>query len=154
MKKSCNKPLVSVFIPYYDDEKFLREAIDAVLESTYSNFELILLNHATEDSCREIAHSYNDPRIKHIDETKNLGGGSGLLLQHFLDIAKGKYVKVLSADEVLTEDGLSILVDYMENNQGKDFAFGNVEYIDKNSKDLNVNHFSHRRNVIHCNYRS
>ena len=79
---------------------------------------------------------------------------NGRVDYHILYIAKGKYVKVLSADDVLTEDGLSILVDYMENNQGKDFAFGNVEYVDKNSKDLNVNHFSHRRNVIHCNYRS
>ena len=49
------KPLVTVFIPYYNDEKFLKTSIEAVLNNDYQNFELVLLNHATSDSCREIA---------------------------------------------------------------------------------------------------
>ena len=80
-----SKPLVSVFIPYYNDEKFLKTSIESVLNNNYQDFELILLNHATKDSCREIAHSYNDDRIKHIDMSENLGGGSGLLFQKMLD---------------------------------------------------------------------
>ena len=49
------KPLVTVFIPYYNDEKFLKTSIEAVLNNDYQNFELVLLNYATTDSCREIA---------------------------------------------------------------------------------------------------
>lgn len=140
-----SKPLISVFTPYYNDEKFLRTSIESVLNNNYQNFELILLNHATKDSCREIAHSYNDNRIKHIDMFENLGGGSGLLFQKMLDISSGKYVKVVCADDVLRNDGLEILVDYMEKHPEKDFAFGNVEYINEMGEDLKDNMFENRK---------
>ncbi len=139
-----SKPLVSVFIPYYNDEKFLKTSIESVLNNNYQNFELILLNHATKDSCREIAHSYNDDRIKHIDMSENLGGGSGLLFQKMLDVSTGKYVKVVCADDELRKDGLELLVEYMETHPEKDFVFGNVEYIDKLGKDLNDDFFNNR----------
>lgn len=139
-----DKPLVTVFIPYYNDEKFLRIAIEAVLNNDYENFELILLNHATTDSCRDIAHSYNDLRIKHIDVEKNTGAGGGLLFEEMLKIARGKYIKPLCADDVLLKDGLKILVDYMEDNPERDFAFGNVEYIDIDNNDLGDNWFETR----------
>lgn len=139
-----SKPLVSVFIPYYNDEKFLKTSIESVLNNNYQNFELILLNHATKDSCREIAHSYNDDRIKHIDMSENLGGGSGLLFQKMLDVSSGKYIKVVCADDELRKNGLELLVDYMESHPEKDFVFGNVEYIDEFGNDLNDNMFDNR----------
>ena len=140
------RPLVSVYLPYYNDNKFLKKAREAILANTYNNFELILLNHATTDNCREIAHSYKDIRIKHIDMPYNLGAGSGILMEKALEIAKGKYFKPLCADDILREDGLRILVDYMENNPQIDFAFGNVEYIDVEGNDLNDNYFNSRPN--------
>ena len=140
-----NKPLVSVFIPYYNDKEFLKYSIESVLNQTYQNFELILLNHASTDGSRDIAHSYDDDRIKHIDMPYNLGyGGSGLLLQEFLKIAKGKYVRLFCADDVMTEEGLENLVDYMEQNFNVDFVFGDVEYIDNKGKDLKENWFKSR----------
>ena len=139
-----NEPLVSILIPYYNDRDFLRASIESVLSQNYKNFELFLLNHATTDDCREIAHSYTDPRIKHIDMKENLGGGSGFLLQTMLDQSSGKYIKILSADDEFRDGGLSILVNYMENNPNVDFAFGNVEYIDNKGEDLGVNHFTIR----------
>lgn len=140
------QPLVSVFIPYYNDEKYLKQSIESVLNQTYENFELILLNHATTDSCREIAHSYNDSRIKHIDMDKNYGGGSGILFEKLLNASGGKYIKTLCADDILRNDGLEKLVEYMENNPDIDFAFGNVEYINEKSEDLNDNFFNTREN--------
>lgn len=123
---SHTNPLISVFIPYYNDEKFLKESIESVLNQTYENFELILLNHNSQDSSREIAHSYNDKRIKHIDMPYNLGlGGSGLLTIEFLKVAQGKYTKPFCADDIMLPDCLEKLVNYMENNPDKDFAFGN-----------------------------
>ncbi len=139
-----NQPLVSVFIPYYNDEKFLKTAIDAVLAQTYTNFELVLLNHATTDSCREIAHSYTDPRIRHIDMPFNLGGGSGVLMAEFLKTAQGKYVKFLCADDILRKTGLADLVQYMEAHPNIDFAFGNAAYVNQDGKSLNADWFSSR----------
>lgn len=140
-----DKPLVTVFIPYYNDEKFLKTSIEAVLNNDYQNFELVLLNHATTDSCREIAHSYKDSRIKHIDMEKNYGAGGGLLFEKMLEIANGKYIKPLCADDVLRKDGLSTLVEYMENNTNIDFAFGDIEYINVNGKDLDNSWFQERK---------
>lgn len=141
-----NNPLVSVFIPYYNDKDFLKESIESVLNQTYKNFELVLLNHASTDCSRDIAHSYDDERIKHIDMPYNLGyGGSGLLLKEFLKVAKGKYVKLFCADDVMIQDGLENLVNYMEQDSNVDFVFGNVEYIDKKGKALEDNWFKSRK---------
>ena len=138
------QPLVSVFIPYYNDEKYLRQSIESVLNQTYTNFELILLNHATTDNCRNIAHSYNDERIKHIDMPKNYGAGGGILFETMLNASKGKYVKPFCADDVMCFDCLEKLVNYMENNPCIDFAFGNLEYINNKNEDLNENWFNQR----------
>lgn len=142
------KPLVSVFIPYYCDREFLPQAIESVLAQSYENFELILLNHATTDDCREIAHSYNDERIRHIDYPKNLGAGSGALVAEGLKIARGKYFKVFCADDIMHTDCLENLVDYMESNPHIDFAFGDVRYVDKDRKPLNTTWFEHRKDYI------
>ena len=75
---------VSVLIPYYNDREFLRQSIESVLNQTYKDFELILVNHATTDDCREIAHSYNDDRIIHLDMDKNYGAGTGLIIWEIL----------------------------------------------------------------------
>lgn len=139
------KPLVSVLISYYNDHAFLRSAIDSILNSSYTNFELFLVNHATTDDCREIAHSYTDSRIIHMDMPYNITvGGTGWIVGEFLKKAKGKYIKLFCADDMLRKDGLELLVDYMEKHPEKDFAFGNMNYVDENGKDLNANHFDVR----------
>lgn len=137
-------PLVTVFIPYYNDREYLKTAIESVLNQTYSNFELILLNHATKDDCREIAYSYDDIRIRHIDMKKNYGAGGGLLFAEMLKIAKGKYIKPFCADDIMHPDCLQIMVDFMEHSPQVDFAFGNVEYVDANGNDLGDNWFQSR----------
>lgn len=140
----CLAPLVSIFIPYYNDENFLRKSIDSVLTNNYENFELILLNHACTDKSREIAHSYQDKRIIHIDMDSNYGAGGGILFEKMLNVASGKYIKPLCADDILLPNGLISLVSYMENNPEKSFAFGNIEYIDKDGIDLRDSWFNNR----------
>lgn len=130
------EPLVSVFIPYYNDELFLKKSIESVLSQTFNNFELILLNHASNDRSRNIAHSFNDERIIHIDKEKNLGAGGGILFEEFKNTAKGKYLKIFCADDIMEPDCLNFLVDYMEKNPEKDLVFANMNYIDENGKKL------------------
>ncbi len=136
MKK--NQPLVSVFIPYYNDKDFLRDAIDAVMNQTYTNWELILFNHASTDGSRDIAHSYDDARIIHIDAKENLGAGSGYNLQISLKEMNGKYVKLLCADDMMKPDCLEVLVDYMEKHQDKDIVAADMEYVSETKEPLNT----------------
>ncbi len=99
-------PLVSVMIPYYNDEKFLNQSIDSVLAQSYDNLELILINHTCTDRSREIAHSYSDARIRHIDLEKNMGAGGSIIFQEFFIHAKGEYVKMFCADDILVPNAI------------------------------------------------
>lgn len=132
------EPLVSVFIPYYNDEAFIKDSIESVLNQTYKNFELILLNHASTDSSREIAHSYKDNRIIHLNVEKNLGAGSGVLMLEFLKVAKGKYVKLFCADDIMKPDCIEVLVNYLEENPDKDIVFADMDYVDIKKNALNT----------------
>lgn len=126
-------PDLAICISYYNDSSFLAESIESVLAQTYTDFELILLNHASTDTSRQIARSYTDERIKHIDRDYNLGAGSGLLLQYFLDAAQGKYIKFFCADDVMLPNCLEELVNYLETHEECAFCFSNTLLIDKNS---------------------
>ena len=151
-----NYPLVSVFIPYYNDEKFLRESIESVLNQRYENIELILLNHASTDSSRDIAHSYDDKRIIHIDMDMNYGAGGGILIKEFIKRARGKYVKFFCADDIMYKNCLVDLLEYMNCNKDKDFVFGNIEYVDEVGNSYNDDwfksrpHFSVNNDEIEC----
>ena len=131
-----NGPLVSVFIPYYNDSQFLRDSIESVLNQSYKNFELILLNHASTDNSRAIAHAYNDKRIKHIDMLKNLGAGSAVLMEEYLKIAQGKYAKLFCADDIMLPNCLETLVRNMEQNPNIDIIWADMEYVNEKQKSL------------------
>ena len=130
-------PKISIFLSYYNDTKFLRSAIDAILNQDFQDFELILLNHATTDDCREIAHSYRDSRIVHIDKDFNYGAGCGLLIQDMLAVARGKYVKFCCADDILHPDCLTELSNYMENHPNCDCVCADMDFINLNGKKIN-----------------
>ena len=144
-------PTVSILIPYYKDQNTLALSVQSILDQTYTDFELFLLDHtSTDKDTINIAHSFSDPRIKHIRMEKNLGAGSGLLLLEFLKYASGKYIKLFCADDIMLPDGLETLVNFMEDNPDKDFAFGDMNYIDENGKLLDE-HWFHERHEFNIN---
>lgn len=134
-------PLVSILIPYYNDARFLRTAIESVLRQTCRDFELILLNHASTDGSREIARSFDDPRIVHVDMPVNHGAGGGLVVAEFLKVARGEYVKFFCADDIMRSDCLAKLVGHMNSHPGLSFAFGDLEYVDISGMHLGAHWF-------------
>ena len=66
-------PKISVIIPMYNAEKYLRTCIESVLNQTFTDFELILIDDCSTDKTLEIAKSFDDPRIRLIFNEKNLG---------------------------------------------------------------------------------
>lgn len=144
MEFEKKSPLVSIFIPYYNDREFLRNSITSALEQSYENIELVLLNHATTDDCRQIAHSFDDKRIVHIDYPENLGSGSGMLVSEFLKCARGEYIKLFCADDILKPDCIKDFVSFMQTNPNVDFAFSDMEYIDKRGEKLGTTWFNNR----------
>ena len=93
-------PQISVVMPVYNAEKYLNEAINSVLNQTYSNFELIILNDKSTDSSKSIIESYlaKDSRIVFIDKETNVGPAN--LRNEGFDLARGTYIALLDADDI------------------------------------------------------
>ncbi|WP_178990253.1 glycosyltransferase family 2 protein [Winogradskyella schleiferi] len=106
--------LVSVLMTVYNREKYIAEAIESVLNSTYQNWELIIVDDQSKDNSVTIAKSYQakDSRIKVYVNEKNLGDYPNR--NQAAAYAKGKYLKYVDADDKIYPHGLELLVYYME----------------------------------------
>ena len=92
-------PLVSVIMPSYNSKKYIKKAIDSVLEQTYSNFELIIVDGNSTDGTLDIVDEYKkkDRRIKVIQDE---GRGIGAALQLGCQIASGKFIARMDSDDI------------------------------------------------------
>ncbi|MEH7226821.1 glycosyltransferase, partial [Bacillus sp. JJ1566] len=94
------EPEISIIVPIYNVENFLQSCIDSILEQTLKNFEVILVNDGSTDSCGELCNYYAqiDTRIKVIHK-KN--GGVSSARNAGLNIAKGKYIAFVDPDDTI-----------------------------------------------------
>lgn len=109
-----NAPLVSVLTAAYNSEKYIGEAIESVLASTFTNFELIICDDKSTDSTASIAKSFalKDSRVKvYINET-NLGDYPNR--NKVASYAKGTYLKYLDHDDIIYPWGLAVMVHCMQ----------------------------------------
>lgn len=106
-------PMVSVLMTAYNREEYIAEAIESVLASTFKDFELIIVDDASQDRTAEIARRYlSDPRIQvHVNE-QNLEDYPNR--NHAASFAKGKYLKYLDSDDIIYPFGLENMVEAME----------------------------------------
>lgn len=110
---NAERPLVSVLMTSYNREKYIAEAIESVLASSYSNLELIVCDDCSTDSTVAIARSYaaRDPRVRVFVNESNLGDypNRNQAASH----ANGVYIKYLDADDVFYYYGLEVMVNAM-----------------------------------------
>ncbi|MDD2399284.1 MAG: glycosyltransferase [Sulfurovum sp.] len=95
---SMGNPLISVIMPVYNGEKYLRDAIDSILNQTFTDFEFIILNDGSTDRTEEIILSYDDPRIRYIKNEINLDISE--TMNKGIRYAKGKYIARMDADDI------------------------------------------------------
>jgi glycosyltransferase involved in cell wall biosynthesis len=109
-----NKPLVSVLMTVYNREKYIEEAIESVIASTYQNWELIIVDDQSKDKSVEIARQFElkDSRIKLHVNGKNLGDYPNR--NQAAKYANGKYLKYLDSDDLIYPHGLEAMVSAME----------------------------------------
>jgi len=98
MDKNMNNPKITVLMPVYNAEKFLKEAIDSILNQTFKDFEFIIINDGSTDNSKKIILSYNDKRIRYFENDKNLGVAG--TLNRGLKLAKGEYIARMDADDI------------------------------------------------------
>jgi len=92
-----SQPTLSVLMPVYNGRDYLRPAIDSILNQTFTDFELIIVNDGSTDDSRSIIEEYSDRRILLINQ-KNQGVARSL--NNGLELAKGKYVRRHDADDI------------------------------------------------------
>ncbi len=108
------QPLVSVLMTAYNREQYIAAAIESVLHSTYTNFELIIVDDCSADNTVATARNYaeKDQRIKVSVNKKNLGDYPNR--NHAASLAVGKYIKYLDSDDIMYPHCLEAMVNCME----------------------------------------
>lgn len=105
-------PLVTVFMPVYNGGKYLREAIDSILNQTYTNLDFLIIDDGSTDNSLETILSYADPRIRLVKNETNLGLTP--TLNKGVDLVIGKYVARMDADDISMPTRLEKEVQYLE----------------------------------------
>lgn len=106
-------PLISVIIPIYKVEKYLKECVDSVLAQTYTNLQIILVDDGSPDDCGKICDEYaqKDSRVVVIHKEN---GGLSDARNAGLEVAKGDYISFVDSDDIVHPDFLSYLYLYIK----------------------------------------
>jgi glycosyltransferase involved in cell wall biosynthesis len=126
------KPYLSIGLPVFNGEKYLRQAIDSILFQSYSDFELIISDNASTDKTQQIISEYAkiDCRIKSYRNKKNIGAPANYNLT--FKLSSGKYFKWAAYDDVLSRDYLLKCIRVLENDSSIVFCHSRVGCIDEN----------------------
>jgi glycosyltransferase involved in cell wall biosynthesis len=107
-------PLVSVLLPVFNGEMFLKEAIESILNQSYTFFEFLIINDGSTDHSTQIIQSYHDNRINCFELPRN--EGLVYALNFGLEQAKGKYIVRMDADDIAFPERIEHSVGFMEHN--------------------------------------
>ena len=145
-------PQVTIVIPVYNGEKYLREAIDSALAQTYNNIEVIVVIDGSTDSTEEIVKSYGD-KLRYF---KKENGGVASALNLGIQKSNGEYISWLSHDDFYFPDKLKKQVDALSklniDKRDKTIFYGNWVLIDKNSKKFDEFRIEKRYDSKKLNY--
>lgn len=108
-----NKPLVTVLMPVYNAGKYLHEAIESILNQTFADFEFLIIEDGSTDNSLENIKSYNDKRIRLVENGENIKLIA--TLNKGIELANGKYIARMDADDISLPERLQKQVNFMEN---------------------------------------
>jgi glycosyltransferase involved in cell wall biosynthesis len=111
---NLENPKITVIMPVYNSGKYIKEAIESVLNQTFEDFEFLIISDPSTDDSIDIIESFNDPRIKLIKNEQKLGIVKSLNIG--IDLAKGKYIIRMDADDISRPKRFKRQVDFMDNN--------------------------------------
>lgn len=130
---TTNTPLVSVIMPAYNAEKFIRKAIDSILNQTYTNWELLIADDCAKDNTRIVAETYKDPRIKFHHNTQNMG-----YLQtcnKLMALAKGDLITFQDSDDYSAPNRFELQVQAIQE-KGLGACGSNYMRVDEDGNEL------------------
>jgi glycosyltransferase involved in cell wall biosynthesis len=129
-----NLPKISILLPVFNGELFLKDCIDSLLLQTFTDFELLIVNDGSTDDTEKIICSYTDPRIRYIKNEKN----SGLIYSLNLGIimARGVYIARMDADDIALPGRLMDQNNFLDTHPGCGVVAGCISFIDHNNRHI------------------
>ena len=114
--------LISIIVPVYKVEKYLRRCVDSILSQTYQNIEVLLIDDGSPDSSGDICDKYSekDPRVR-VFHKEN--GGVSSARNMALDIARGEYVSFIDSDDFIQNNTFEVLIKELLNNSADAIRF-------------------------------
>ena len=125
--------LVSIIMPSYNTAEYIKESILSVLNQTYTNWELIIVDDCSTDNTDDVVAEFSDERICCLKNEKN--SGAAISRNRALREAKGKWIAFLDSDDVWHPEKLERQIRFMEEN-GYSFSYTNYSEIDEQSRPL------------------
>lgn len=114
MNNDSKSPLISTIIPLYNGEKYIKETLQSVLNQTYQNFEIIIVDDCSTDASSKIVKEFDDSRIKYFFNEQNLGLNKNL--EKGISLASGEYITLLGQDDMYTSDKFEKQLEYILSN--------------------------------------
>jgi glycosyltransferase involved in cell wall biosynthesis len=129
-----DNPKISAIMSVYNGEKYLREAIESILNQTFTDFEFIIVNDGSTDNTLEIIQSYDDERIKIINNEQNIGLTKSL--NKALKVARGESIARQDADDISLPNRFDEQMKYLEGHPEVVLLGTNVYLIDESGKTV------------------
>lgn len=132
-KYTKNTPIVSIIVPNYNYARFLDIRMESILNQTFQDFEIILLDDHSTDNSVEIIEKYrNNPKVSYIDINKENSGSPFRQWKKGIEYARGKYIWIAEADDSALPDFLEKTITALEATPSASVAFTGSETIDEN----------------------
>ncbi len=125
--------MISVALATYNGSKYLDAQIQSILNQTYTDFELVIIDDCSTDNTFELLKNYKDSRIKLFQNDKNLGFRKNF--EKIIQNCSGEYISFCDQDDVWFSDHLQILLDNIKDNF---YIGGNALLVNENLEDMNV----------------
>lgn len=144
-----NKYYVSVIVTTYNRGRYIKRALDSILNQTYKNYEVIIIDDGSTDGSEKIIFPYlkkhsNFKYIRHSNRKNPLSVNTGFLL------STGKYITLLDSDDEYKKNHLSSRVDFFKKNPGVDLIHSPAELIGKET-DMFLPDARNKKKLIHIN---
>jgi len=128
--------MISIILPVYNSERYLRESIQSILDQTYTDFEFIIINDGSTDHSESIILSFNDDRIRYFSNEMN----KGLIftLNKGVELSKRKYIARMDSDDIAYPKRLELQLNFLENNLEYGVCGSLVKLINEDGKGSEI----------------
>jgi glycosyltransferase involved in cell wall biosynthesis len=148
-------PFFSIIIPTYNRADFITKTLDSVLNQSFQNFEVIVVDNCSTDNTLEIMNSISDTRVSYYINEQNYDRSYSR--NRGIDIAKGEFITFLDSDDLYKEDCLQDAFDFIQFNPKSKFFYCDYDFIDLTGGITDGHKFSPRydtaiQNILYGNY--